>query len=635
MRTRPEANHPRTYFRPRPLRIILMANRWWTGGAEVMLAKLVESFRAQGHDAFCCFLYDRSDGGNPPPSGTRFLIQGRFRLGSILAAARHLLALFGRPRPDIVLTFHPKASLLAQLLALGARVPGRIASQRNVADAEKPWLRWMDGFYGSLGLYTRIAMVSCSTADTFSAWPAAYRRRMKVLPNGIVPLTFAADDVPAWTGRPLLVAVGRLAPQKNHTFLLEVLAELPQAHLAIAGDGPERDRLQAQVTRLGLTDRVHFCGTLSRDRVNALVARADVFAMPSLFEGMSNALLEALAIGTPIVASDVPAQREVLVDAAGRAAGVVLPLHKAAWVSAIQDVLDHPALRQSYREQALRRARDFTMDRCVTRYLALMRHLVPHQVRQPRTRRSLAIAGRSCDLVQAPAALQKIIRTIEGREPLLIANHNVNSLVRSLDSQEMQQFYRLAHMTLIDGMPLIWWARILGFHASRRHRVCWLDHLDVVFAEAANHGWKICHIGGRPGVGDRARADILARHPALQLVTCHGHFAFPGPEADAVLAEIHRIQPRILLVGMGMPRQEEWIAQYWSRLPACVVVTTGGTFDVYAGVTPNAPRWLGPLGLEWAFRILTEPRRLWRRYLVDPWRLVPHLLRDLRRGRRR
>lgn len=618
----------------RPLSIVLMANRWWTAGPEVMLAKLVESLRARGHHVFCCFLYDQTDGNNPPPSGTRFLMQGGFRPVALISAARNLVAVLGRPRPDIVLTFHPKIALFAQLVALMLRIRGRITSQRNIAATERPWLRRIDGMYGTLGIYQRVAMVSQSTADTFCAWPEAYRRRSRVMPNGIVPLTFGSADFPQLSAAPLLVAVGRLAPQKNLSFLLEVVAELPHIQLAIAGEGPDRASLHAQALRLGIADRVHFLGTLPRERVNALIARATLFAMPSLFEGMSNALLEALAIGTPIIASDVPAQREVLIDAAGQASGAVLPLEKEAWVAAIGRLLEDPVQRQRYSEHARERARAFTMDRCADRYVALMQQVVRRRPVLPREPQHCAIMGHRCDFIQAPTALRRIIAAAERRQRRVVAHLNVNGMVRSIESEPMQRLYRFADMTLIDGLPLVWWGRLLGFRTLRRHRVSWLDYLDFILKHASARGWKVCHLGGKPGIGEQATQYLHGRHPHLDIETRHGHFTFPGPEGEALLADLHHMQPRLLLVGMGMPRQEEWIAQYRDRLPNSVVITTGGTFDFYAGVNPTPPRWLGPLGLEWAFRIVTEPRRLWRRYLVEPWRLVPYLLRDLRRSRR-
>jgi len=635
MRHRLESNNARQYCRPRPLRIVLLANRWWTAGPEVMLAKLVESFRARGHDAFCCLLYDRTDGNNPPPSGTRFLMPGGFRLWALGSAARNLMAVLGRPRPDIVLTFHPKIAVFAQIFAFGMRIRGRITSQRNIATTEKPWLRRIDGLYGTLGIYERIGMVSQSTEDTFAAWPAAFRRRSRVLPNGIVPVTYGSADFPVLSDVPLLVAVGRLAPQKNYAFLLEVVADLPHIQLAVAGEGPDRASLQAQVMRLGLQDRVHFLGALPRDRVNALIARADLFTMPSLYEGMSNALLEALAIGTPIVASDVPAQREVLIDSAGHASGAVLPLEKKTWVAAIQNLLADPDQRQRYADQARIRAETFTMDRCVDRYLSLMQQVVRQRRNPQRVPRSLAIMGHRCDMIEAPTAVRRIISAIAERVPLVVAHLNVNGMVRSIDSLDMQRIYRSADITLIDGLPLIWWARVLGFRAHRHHRVAWLDYLEKILHPVAERGWKVCHIGGKPGIGERTCAYLRDRHPGLDIESRHGHFSFPGPEADALIADLQRMQPRLLLVGMGMPRQEEWVMRYRNCLPTCVVMTTGGTFDYWAGVNRIAPRWLGPLGMEWAFRILTEPRRLWRRYLLEPWGLVPHLLRDLRRGRRR
>ena len=88
-------------------------------------------------------------------------------------------------------------------------------------------------------------------------------------------------------------------------------------------------------------------------------------------------------------------------------------------------------------------------------------------------------------------------------------------------------------------------------------------------------------------------------------------------------------KPHILFVGMGMPRQESWIATVFYDLPACVVFSVGAAFDYEAGVQKSAPRWMGRVGLEWAYRLLHDPRRLFHRYCVEPWSLAPLALREL------
>lgn len=100
-------------------------------------------------------------------------------------------------------------------------------------------------------------------------------------------------------------------------------------------------------------------------------------------------------------------------------------------------------------------------------------------------------------------------------------------------------------------------------------------------------------------------------------------------EAAAVTDAISAARPDVLLVGMGMPRQERWVARFRDRLPPCVILTVGAAFDYEAGVTPTPPRWSGRLGVEWLFRFAAEPRRLFFRYFIEPWSLIGPALADL------
>ena len=125
----------------------------------------------------------------------------------------------------------------------------------------------------------------------------------------------------------------------------------------------------------------------------------------------------------------------------------------------------------------------------------------------------------------------------------------------------------------------------------------------------------------------RAAERLKERYPQLVIQTRHGYFS--PEENDAVLEEIADFQPNVLMVGMGMPRQEHWVLDNLERIQANAILTAGACFDYIAGAIPTPPRWMGRMGLEWLYRLLTEPRRLWRRYLVEPWFLLPYFVKDL------
>jgi N-acetylglucosaminyldiphosphoundecaprenol N-acetyl-beta-D-mannosaminyltransferase len=121
------------------------------------------------------------------------------------------------------------------------------------------------------------------------------------------------------------------------------------------------------------------------------------------------------------------------------------------------------------------------------------------------------------------------------------------------------------------------------------------------------------------------RGRVFRAHaPGLQIATAHGYFdRSPGSiENEAVLAQINAYQPHILLVGMGMPLQEHWLIDMFDRIDANVLMNVGAIMDYFAGEIPTPPRWMGRVGLEWLYRLGSEPRRLWQRYLVEPWLLL-------------
>lgn len=217
---------------------------------------------------------------------------------------------------------------------------------------------------------------------------------------------------------------------------------------------------------------------------------------------------------------------------------------------------------------------------------------------------------------------------------VVVANHNVNSLVHLHRDTVFARFYDTVDANYIDGAAVVVLARMLGSSVPMRHRIAVLDWIWPLFAEAEAAGWSVVHVGGAPAALETATNKILRRHPGVRLTAISGYFDMDDPAANqTVLDQVHQARPTILLVGMGMPRQETWLEANLERLPECVIITVGGILSFLGDERPTAPRWLGSIGLEWLFRLLTEPTRLWRRYLVEPFTLVPVIAADLRKRR--
>lgn len=245
--------------------------------------------------------------------------------------------------------------------------------------------------------------------------------------------------------------------------------------------------------------------------------------------------------------------------------------------------------------------------------------------------RRIRLLGGEMDVMTTDQLLEFISARVAARRPALIANHNLHSLHLWRRAPAMAALYARADRIEVDSTPLIAWGRLMGHQISRAHRLTYLDWREAFWARAAAEGWRVFHLGCAPGVGEKAVLAITERYLALQIATHHGFFDLAGHGNDAVLASIRRHKPDILLVGMGMPRQEIWIETNRDRLPPCVVMPIGGALAYEAGVVATPPRWTGRLGLEWLWRFATEPKRLFHRYFVEPWALAPQAAGDIRR----
>jgi N-acetylglucosaminyldiphosphoundecaprenol N-acetyl-beta-D-mannosaminyltransferase len=202
----------------------------------------------------------------------------------------------------------------------------------------------------------------------------------------------------------------------------------------------------------------------------------------------------------------------------------------------------------------------------------------------------------------------------------VIANQNLHAAYLFFRDPLLRELHERSYVHA-DGMPIVWLARLAGHRLTSAHRVTYLDLMGPLLAEAARSGWRLYYLGGSAEVVGRGLAALREQHPGLVIEGHHGFFDQQprSPETETVVAEINRFRPDILVVGMGMPRQEHWVLANIDRLATHAVLLAGAYLDYQAGAQPVPPRWLGPLGLEWLHRLVAHPRRLWRRYLVEPW----------------
>jgi len=210
---------------------------------------------------------------------------------------------------------------------------------------------------------------------------------------------------------------------------------------------------------------------------------------------------------------------------------------------------------------------------------------------------------------------------VESNTKRIIANHNLNSLYIYHHDSEMRDFYKIADYVHIDGMPLIFMGKLLDIPCKKLHRVTYADWVWSLMSEAADKKWRILYLGSKPGVAEKGVSNLKKEYPDIEINTLHGYFSNndDDPYHEVILNKIVSYQPHILMVGMGMPRQENWILNNIDKIKTNVILPCGACMDYVAGATKTPPRWMGQVGLEWLYRLITEPRRLGKRYLVEPW----------------
>ena len=365
----------------RPLKILCVASFLNVAGAPEAILRLGRQLRHRGHTVENWFLYKKGE----VPLDPRFdrVLRDTPRPSPLQYAGLFLklVADIRREKPDVVVAFLPLANVMALTAARLAGVRVTVASQRSPGDTYGRIMRILDRLLGSIGVFSRVVCVSEAVEQSFSTYPKAYRDRLCVVHNGIewTPSTLTREAARARFNLPadglVAASAGRLSAQKNYPLLLEALAQAPGVVAVIAGDGELRDALASQARDLGIADRVRFLGAIARADIPDLLRAADVFVQTSLFEGQSNALLEAMNEGMPTLVADIPEQRETLTDTrTGETVGDLAPIGQPdAWASILVGLRDDPARRAALAAAAKALVdRQFTVDRMIAGFEAAM-----------------------------------------------------------------------------------------------------------------------------------------------------------------------------------------------------------------------------------------------------------------------
>jgi len=211
----------------------------------------------------------------------------------------------------------------------------------------------------------------------------------------------------------------------------------------------------------------------------------------------------------------------------------------------------------------------------------------------------------------------------QGRRRWLSGHHNLHSLFLLQRDADVRRFYERCNDCYIDGHPVRFILRGFGVSTTSEQRFSLMDHFLDLLYHAEKKNWSIFYLGSREDVVNLGSALIRQKFPGLRIQLHHGYHA----DTAELIQGINEWRPDVLLVGMGMPLQESWIIRHLDDLDAGFVAQAGATLDYYTGAQAKPPLCLSRYGLAWLHRLANDPRRLWRRYLLEPWALLGPTLR--------
>jgi N-acetylglucosaminyldiphosphoundecaprenol N-acetyl-beta-D-mannosaminyltransferase len=235
---------------------------------------------------------------------------------------------------------------------------------------------------------------------------------------------------------------------------------------------------------------------------------------------------------------------------------------------------------------------------------------------------TVRILGVDVSAITVQDALAEIASWIAKRTQHYVCITGAHGVIASRDDPTLRDIHNSAGLVTPDGMPLVWMSHALGYKRTRR--VYGPDLMRALSGVSARRGYRQFYYGGAETVAERLANTLAVTYPGLQIAGYHcPPFRSPTPEEDeAIISQINAAKPDIVWIGLSTPKQEFWMASHMGRIEAPVMIGVGAAFDFLAGLKPQAPVWMQRRGLEWLYRLSTEPRRLWRRYAT----IVPRFL---------
>ena len=242
----------------------------------------------------------------------------------------------------------------------------------------------------------------------------------------------------------------------------------------------------------------------------------------------------------------------------------------------------------------------------------------------------VTLFGCKMDNVSMEETLQVVEGFVRSGRPHQHVVVNVDKLVKASRDEGLRRIINECDLVNVDGMPVVWAARLLG--KPLKGRVAGIDLFEALMRRAAERGWRVFLLGARPEVVHGVAAIYVRRYPGLVLAGVHDGY-WQAEEEAGVVRTIAASRADLLFVAISSPKKEQFLGRYQAEMKIPFAMGVGGSFDVAVGKVKRAPAWMQKAGLEWFYRFLQEPRRMFRRYFIDDMAFLWLLIKEAARGR--
>lgn len=362
---------------PKRARVLLVQTQAENAGAQEISRLVGAALSARGHDIHHLFFYRASEGCDGLDNA---IVVSATRPGGAAFPGffLKLVSTIRRLSPDVVMTFQHYGNLFGGPAARLAGVRHVIANNVSAKATMNGGVRALERLVGSVGVFDEITVNSHDLLGEYSDYPRAYRRRLTLIPHGFEDKSVRLDKGSARArfglpeGVKLVGSVSRLHPLKRIDHALRLMAAEPGWHFAQAGQGPDRERLEALARELGVAGRFHLVGELPATGVGAFLAGLDAFVFPTEAETFGLAAVEAAQAGVPVVANDLPVLREVLAVDGAPCALFVDTADTGAFAAAVRRVFDEPGLGAALAAGGRRLSERYSLDAMTDAYAAMI-----------------------------------------------------------------------------------------------------------------------------------------------------------------------------------------------------------------------------------------------------------------------